>query len=129
MTIRDEEEIARVKLRIDQFLEKGRELKVKVRENDKALEIAENYLASLLRKSVKEITRVKSITDHLEDILRKNNRPMKAQKLLEKLHEIPGLMMTTLPTVTTTLIRNSKDGKRFEKVAPNTYKLREEKNS
>lgn len=123
MVMTNEEEITRVKLRITEFLAKDRKLKAEIKENKKYLDITEKYLASLLGKSVKEITKVKSITDHLEDILDKHGRPMKAQELLEKIQNIPGLVETALPTVTTTLIRNSNKGKRFRKTAPNTYEL------
>lgn len=119
----NKEEIVRVKIRITQLLARDRDLKSKFKRNKKDLESAEIYLASLLGKSVKEITKVKSITDWLEEILRRKGQAMKAQELLEEIQLIPGLEKTNLPTVTTALIRNSNKGKRFKKVAPNTYEL------
>lgn len=118
-----EEEINRVKTRIEEFLAEDRELKVKLKENSRNLTIAEEYLASLMHKPVSEVTSVKSIADHLEEILRENGRVMKAQELWEKIQQVPGLASTALTTVTTTLIRNANKGKRFEKSAPNTYEL------
>lgn len=119
----NKEEIVRVKIRITQLLARDRDLKSKLKRNKKDLESAEIYLASLLGKSVKEITKVKSITDWLEETLRRKGQAMKAQELLEEIQLIPGLEKTNLPTVTTALIRNSNKGKRFKKVAPNTYEL------
>lgn len=121
----DKEEIERVKQRIEKLLEKDRRLKFRLKRNAEDLSDAEKYLASLLRRPVSEITSVKSITDHLEEILRRNERPMKAQELWDAIRDIPGLMGTALPTVTTALIRNANKGKRFKKVAPNTYELLE----
>ena len=126
MVMTNEEEINRVKTRIEEFLAKDRELKVKLKENSRNLTITEEYLASLLHKPVSEITSVKSITDHLEEILREGGRAMKAQELWEKIQQVPGLASTALTTVTTTLIRNANKGKRFNKVAPNTYELKKE---
>lgn len=126
MVMTNEEEINRVKTRIEEFLAKDRELKVKLKENSRNLMIAEEYLASLMHKPVSEITSVKSITDHLEKILREGGRAMKAQELWEKIQQVPGLASTALTTVTTTLIRNANKGKRFNKVAPNTYELKKE---
>lgn len=123
MVMTNEEEINRVKTRIEEFLANDRQLKLKLKENSKDLAIAENYLASLLKKPVSEVTSIKSITDHLEEILRKNNRAMKAQELVQEIQTIPGLFNTALTTVTTTLIRNSNKDKRFKKVAPNTYEV------
>ncbi len=122
----DEEEINRVKARIQKLLAKERRLKFMLKENNRDIASTENYLASLMRKPISEITSVKSITDHLEEILRQNDRPMKAQELWEKICEIPGLANTALTTVTTTLIRYANKGKRFNKVAPNTYEIRKE---
>ena len=124
----DKEEIERVKQRIEKLLEKDRRLKFRLKRNGEDLSNAENYLASLLRKPVSEITSVKSITDHLEEILRRNERPMKAQELWEWIRDIPGLLGTGLPTVTTALIRNANKGKRFRKTAPNTYELLDKEN-
>lgn len=127
MLIPNKEEVARVRLRIKEFLSKGRKLKAELKENDRNIMIAEQYLASLLGTTVSQISSVKSITDHLEEILLRENRPMKAQELLERICEIPGLEHTVLPTITTNLIRNSNKGKRFRKVLPNTYEaLKEE---
>ncbi len=117
------EENNRVKARIEEFLANDRRLKTELKGNSRNLQIAEEYLASLLGTTVSEISSVKSITDHLEEILRQHNRPMKAQELWEKICEIPGLSNTALTTVTTTLIRYANRGKRFNKVAPNTYEL------
>ncbi|MCD9186295.1 MAG: winged helix-turn-helix domain-containing protein [Pyrinomonadaceae bacterium] len=119
----NEEEVMQVRQRIEEFLAKDRQLKAELKENNRNIQIAEEYLAHLLGKQVSEISSVKSITDHLEDILRANMRPMKAQELWEMIRAITGLENTALPTVTTALIRNSNKGKRFEKVAPNTYEL------
>lgn len=113
----------RVKQRIENFLAKDRQLKAELKENSRNIQIAEEYLAHLLGKQVSEISSVKSITDHLEDLLFANMRPMKAQELWEMIRAIPGLENTALPTITTALIRNSNKGKRFKKVAPNTYEL------
>jgi hypothetical protein len=123
MVTPNKEEIVKVKIRITQLLARDRDLKSKLKKNKKDLESAEIYLASLLGKSVKEITKVKSITDWLEDILRRKGLAMKAQELLEEIQLIPGLEKTNLPTVTTALIRNSNKARRFKKVAPNTYEL------
>lgn len=123
MTMTNEEEVMQVRQRIEEFLAKDRQLKAELKENNRNIQIAEEYLAHLLGKQVSEISSVKSITDHLEDILRANMRPMKAQELWEMIRAITGLENTALPTVTTALIRNSNKGKRFEKVAPNTYEL------
>lgn len=121
MAITNEDEVMRVKQRIENFLAKDRQLKAELKENSRNIQIAEEYLAQLLGKQVSEISSVKSITDYLEDILRANMRPMKAQELWENIRRIPGLENTALPTVTTALIRNANKGKRFKKVAPNTY--------
>ena len=126
MVVTNEEEINRVKIRIKKFLDNDRRLKSELKENSRYLAIAESYLASLMQKPVSEVTSVKSITDHLEDILRQNNRAMKAQELWENITQIPGLADTALTTVTTTLIRYANKGKRFEKVAPNTYEIKRE---
>ena len=117
----NEEEVMRVRQRIEEFLAKDRQLKTELKENSRNIQIAEEYLANLLGKPVSEISSVKSITDHLEDILRANMCAMKAQELWERIRAIPGLENTALPTVTTALIRNSNKGKRFIKVTPNTY--------
>ncbi len=126
MVMANEEEINRVKSRIEKFLALDRRLKRRLKENSRDLASAENYLALLMRKPVSEVTSVKSIADHLEEILRRNNRSMKAQELWEKICEIPGLANTALTTVTTTLIRYANKEKRFKKVAPNTYEIRKE---
>lgn len=123
MAITNEDEVMRVKQRIENFLAKDRQLKAELKENSRNIQIAEEYLAHLLGKQVSEISSVKSITDHLEDLLFANMRPMKAQELWEMIRAIPGLENTALPTITTALIRNSNKGKRFKKVAPNTYEL------
>lgn len=123
----NEEEINRVKARIEEFLVNDRRLKTELKENNRNIEIAEEYLASLLGTTVSEISSVKSIGDHLEEALRKNSRPMKAQELLAVIRTIPGLENTALPTVTTNLIRNSSKKKRFNKVAPNTYEALKKK--
>ena len=124
----DEGEISRVKMRIEEFLAEDRKLKSQLKENSRNLAIAENYLASLMQRPVSEVTSVKSIADLLEDILRQNNRAMKAQDLWEDITQIPGLASTALTTVTTTLLRYANKGKRFNKVAPNTYEIRKEIN-
>lgn len=123
MVVPNEEEIARVRIRITELLTRDRELKAELKENSRNILAAEQYLASLLGTTVSEISSVKSITDHLEETLRRENRPMKAQQLLEVIQAIPGLENTALPTITTNLIRNSNKGKRFKKVAPNTYEV------
>lgn len=123
MAITNEDEVMRVRQRIENFLAKDRQLKAELKENSRDIQIAEEYLAHLLGKQVSEISSVKSITDHLEDLLLANNRAMKAQELWENIRAIPGLENTALPTVTTALIRNSNKAKRFKKVAPNTYEL------
>jgi predicted PilT family ATPase len=123
MAMTNEDEVMRVRQRIEEFLAKDRQLKTELKENSRNIQIAEEYLAHLLGKQVSEISSVKSITDCLENILRANNRAMKAQELWEMIRSIPGLENTALPTITTALIRNSNKGKRFKKVAPNTYEL------
>ena len=71
MVISDNEEIIRVRSRIEELLTKDRELKAEIKENNRNIEIAEEYLASLLGTTVSEISSVKSIGDHLEEALRK----------------------------------------------------------
>lgn len=122
----EEGEISRVKMRIEEFLAEDRRLKSQLKENSRNLAIAERYLASLMQKSVSEVTSVKSIADLLEDILRQNDRAMKAQELWENIIQTPGLASTALTTVTTTLLRYANKGKRFNKVAPNTYEIKKE---
>jgi hypothetical protein len=127
MVQRNEREIAKVKLELEEKLIKRRRLKQEQIENDTVINTLENYLAYLVGKPVEEISSTKSISDWLEYILREKGLPMRVKDLLFEVRQIPGLEHTALQTITGVLIRYSNKGKRFERVAPNTYYILEEK--
>lgn len=126
MVIRNEEEINRLRIRIKECVETDRRLKDELRKNKKIWKSAEEYLASVLETPISEISLDKSLTDHLEEILRKHKRPMKAVELLNEIQAIPGLSHTAATTLNTTLLRNSGKGKRFRKVSTGMYEILKE---
>lgn len=126
MVFREEQEIERVKGGIQEKLAERRELKLALAKNDEDMRALEGYLAYLLGKPVSEISVVKSIPQNLAGILRNKGHPMRAKELLTELRRIPGLENTAMQTLTGALIRYVNKGKKFQRVAPNTYWVLEE---
>ncbi len=127
MVVKNKAEIEQLKIQIQEKLVKRRKLKSDLTELDKDLQTLENYLAYLLGKPVSEISGIKSIPDHLENILRSKGHSMSAKELVAAITKIPGLEQTAQQTVTGALIRYVNKGKRFIRTAPNTYDVKEAK--
>lgn len=126
MVVKNKAEIERVEIEIQEKLVERRNLKSALTKNDSDIQTLENYMAYLVGKPVSEISVIKSIPDHLEDILREKAHPTKAKDLWIAIREIDGLENTALQTITGALIRYVNKGKRFTRTGPNTYYVMEE---
>jgi len=109
-------------LEIDRKLEKRvaerKEIELMLAENTAEINSLETRKAFLLKKDVSEITVLKSIPDHLEEIL--TERGATHCKILVEELKRRGVTAAKY-TVSTALMRNAKKGKRFVYVGPNIY--------
>lgn len=123
----DNEEIERMRQKLQEKLIKRAELKLLTSENEKDIKSCQSFLDFLLGTPFDEISSPRTISQILTEILKEANRPLHARELVEALRRgYPGFENTGHQTVTGALIRNVNKGKRFKRVAPNVYDVLKE---
>lgn len=125
MVVKNDEEARRVMQEILERRALRKEIKAKQLENDRRLKSLESLHAYLTGNP--ESAGAQNIPEILEKILRESRRPLHAKILVEAVRRFPGFEETAHQTVTGALIRLTNQGKRFTRVAPNTYDVLKEK--
>lgn len=123
MVVRNDDEAQQA---MEEILERRalrKELKAKQLENDRKLKSLESLYSYLTGNP--DGPWAQSIPELLEKILRDAQRPLHAKLLVEAVRRFPGFEETGHQTVTGALIRLTNQGKRFKRVAPNTYDILE----